>query len=403
MKLFQKLLLTPALLGFITPMTANASETNLMDVSNYSQVDVQVTQDTFKPLSSKNPLLAGGEGLNQNFSSDNDFDVDSFSATTTATFSSNWLFGATDRATDDKTNFVHDYGFELTSTTDGNDAIVMTFDSGSNAPQGDFDVANTQNASAATVLKVDSLTYTRSLGDKLAFFVGGNGAAGSTLYQSACAYGGQTDVLEDCGIRTTNLDEGLGTSFGASFEIMDGLSAAIGYEGQGAEAKGLMTKEATDAFGAQVAYTGDNFGVAVAFSSIENHDAAAGNGIDADRGVTTSSAVSAYYAPQLQNFPSISVGFESSHDDSAAASEDEKSNYFVGLQWEEFGNGSLGASFGSKAPEPENQDPEKMYEVFYSYNYADGITITPLMFVKENAAANVNDETGIFLKTSFSF
>ena len=44
-----------------------------------------------------------------------------------------------------------------------------------------------------------------------------------------------------------------------------------------------------------------------------------------------------------------------------------------------------------------------MYEVFYSYNYADGITITPLMFVKENAAANVNDETGIFLKTSFNF
>ena len=44
-----------------------------------------------------------------------------------------------------------------------------------------------------------------------------------------------------------------------------------------------------------------------------------------------------------------------------------------------------------------------MYEVFYAYNYADGITITPLMFVKENAAANTDDETGIFVKTSFSF
>ena len=401
MKLFQKLLLTPALFGFIAPMTANASEANLMDVSNYSQVDVQVTQDTFKPLSSKNPLLAGGEGLNQNFS--NDFDADSFSPTTTATFSSNFLLGATDRDSGGQaTNFVHDYGFELTSTTNGTDAIVMTFDSGSNAPQSDFDIVNTQNTKSATVLKVDSLTYTRQLGDRVSVFVGGNGAAGSTLYSSACVYGGQTDVLDDCGIRTTNLDEGLGTAFGASFDIFDGLTAAIGYEGEGA-AKGLMTKEATDAFGAQVAYAGDNYGLAVAFSSIENHDANAGNGIDADRGVTTSSAFSAYYSPELENFPSVSVGFESTHDDSAAANTDKTSNYFVGLQWDEFGNGSLGASFGSKAPEKENGDAEKMYEVFYSYNYADGITITPLMFVKENAAANTNDETGVFLKTSFSF
>ena len=404
MKLFQKLLLTPAVIGFLSPITASASETNLMDVSNYSQVDVQVTQDTFKPLSSQNPLLAGGEGLNHNHS--NDYDADSFSATTTATFSSNWLFGATDRATNDKANFVHDYGIELTSTFNGSDALVVGFDSGSNAPQADFDVSNTQTSSGTTELKIDGMSYSRQLGDRVTVFIGGNGAPGSTLYTSACAYGGQTDVLEDCGIRTTNLDEELGASFGASFDLGYGVTAAVGYEGQGgASEKGLMTKEATDAFGAQVAYTGDNFGVAVAFASIENHDTdtATTNDIDNDRGVTTSSAFSAYYSPELQNFPSVSIGFESTHDDSAAANADKTSNYFVGLQWDDLGNGSLGASFGSKAPEPENDDSEKMYEVFYSYNYADGITITPLMFVKENAAANTNDETGIFLKTSFSF
>ena len=94
---------------------------------------------------------------------------------------------------------------------------------------------------------------------------------------------------------------------------------------------------------------------------------------------------------------------ESTHDEAAAASADETSNYFVGLQWDELGQGTLGASVGSKSPTSENNDAEKMYEVFYSYNYADGITVTPLMFVKENAAANTNDETGIFLKTTFSF
>ena len=402
MKLFQKLLLTPAVIGFLSPINVNASEASLMDVSNYSQVDVEVTQDTFKPLSSKNPLLAGGEGLNQ--SNSNDFDGDSFSSTTSAAFYSNFIIGATDRATNDKTNFIHDYGIEITSNISGNDALVIGLESGSNATQLDFDIANTMDAKDSTGLVFNQLSYTRSLGDRVTVFIGQQGTPGSLLYTNACAYGGQTDVLDNCGVATSNIDEGLGASFGASIDIYDGLTAAFGYEGEGGvTTKGLMSKEATDAFGAQIAYTGDNYGVAVAFSSIENHDAQTGNAIDADRGVTTSSALSAYYSPDLENFPSVSVGFESTHDDSAAANDDKTSNYFVGIQWDEIGNGSLGASFGSKAPEKENQDPEKMYEVFYAYNYADGITITPIVFVKENASQTVNDETGIFLKTSFNF
>ena len=143
MKLFQKLLLTPAVFGLLTPIAASASEANLMDVSNYSQVDVEVTQDTFKPLSSKNPLLAGGEGLNQ--SNSNDFDGDSFSATSSAAFYSNFILGATDRATNDKTNFIHDYGVEITSNISGNDALVIGLESGSNSTQADFDIANTMD------------------------------------------------------------------------------------------------------------------------------------------------------------------------------------------------------------------------------------------------------------------
>ena len=44
-----------------------------------------------------------------------------------------------------------------------------------------------------------------------------------------------------------------------------------------------------------------------------------------------------------------------------------------------------------------------MWEAYYAYNYADGITITPVVYVKENAATNVDDETGIILKTTFEF
>ena len=402
MKLFQKLLLTPAVIGFLSPITANASEANLMDVSSYSQVDVEVTQDTFKPLSSKNPLLAGGEGLNQNLS--NDFDGDTFSSTTTAAFTTNFVAGAVSESTShETTNLVYDYGIELTTSFSGDDALVVEMEAGNNTPVTDLDLVNNSN-----ILSIASISYTKQLGDRLTLFVGSGGTSGSLLYTSACAYGGQTDVLDDCGIRSTNLDEELGTSFGASFDIGSGFSAAVGVEGQGDGTKGIFTSQATDAFGGQLAYTGDNFGVAVAFASIENHD---GNNnivaptaiLNNDSSVTTSSALSAYYTPDLENFPSISIGFESSHDNSKAASEDSTSNYFLGVQWDDILDGSLGASVGSKSATLENADAEKMYEVFYSYNYADGITITPMMFVKENKSSLVDDETGIFVKTSFSF
>ena len=396
MKLFQKLLLTPAVLGLFAPIAASASEANLMDVSSYSQVDVEVTQDTFKPLSKKNPLLAGGEGLNQ--SQSNDFDVDSFSATTTADFSSNFYFGSLDKdGTSSATNFVFDYGVVLTSNISENDSLAVELEAGNAGVLTDIDATSNSN-----ILTISGISYTKQFGDKLTVFMGSGGQAGSTLYDPACAYGGQTEVLEDCGVRVTNLDEGLGTAFGAKLDIGSGFSAAFGYEGQNGTKMGIATKESTDAFGGQLAYAGDNFGVALGVSSIENHNATT-NAIDADRGVTTSSSVSAYYQPDLERFPSISVGMESTHDDSAAANADKTTNYFVGVQFDEVGQGSLGAAFGSKAPEKENGDAEKMYEVFYSYNYADGVTITPLMYVKENKAANVNDETGIFLKTSFNF
>ena len=44
-----------------------------------------------------------------------------------------------------------------------------------------------------------------------------------------------------------------------------------------------------------------------------------------------------------------------------------------------------------------------MWEAYYAYNYADGITITPMVYYKEEATSGVDDETGIILRTQFEF
>ena len=43
-----------------------------------------------------------------------------------------------------------------------------------------------------------------------------------------------------------------------------------------------------------------------------------------------------------------------------------------------------------------------MYEAYYVYPVNDGMTITPLVYTIDSGDAT-NDETGIMVKTSFSF
>ena len=395
MKLFQKLLLAPAVIGLLTPMATNASETNYSDVNSYSHNNVDVSLESFKPLSNKNPLLAGGEGLSSGETAQSDFDTDSFSSTTSASFVVNIAAGSVDTGADDE-NLGWNFDWELATSTSytGNDSLDVVLNAGVSKLMPELDMTNSAGVT------VDSISYTTALGEKSTFFVGNGAAAGSSLYNVACVYGAQTDTLSDCGISSANVDEEFGTAAGASFDVGNGFAVALAYEGQGMTSKGLLSDAGADAFGAQVSYSGDSYGISLSWANIENHDS--DNALTGTTGSTQSRGVNAYYTPDLDNFPSISVGFETNHDDTAADSSDQTSHYFVGLQWDEFGDGTLGAAFGSKAPYAENGNAETMYEIFYSYNYADGITITPIFYGKENAGST-QDETGLIVKSTFNF
>ena len=419
MKLFQKLLLAPAALGLFAPIAATASEANLMDVSSYSQVDVEVTQDTFKPLSSKNPLLAGGEGLGQDLS--NDFDGDSFSATTSASFNVNWVIGSVDgrsvnnaavgqESTENEEKIGNNYDWSLSTITSftGNDSLDVTLSAGNGgAHLREMDL--TGNASTTTSdgdVAVDSISYTSTVGDYLTYAVG-FGVDGSVLYNTACVYEGQTNTLSNCGFAASGLDMDFGTNAGLNIDfdsIVEGLQLAIGYEGEGTNSDGLLTDEGADSYGAQLSYIRDTFGVSLTASHTENVADGTQNLVAGDNQTSDVRAINAFVIPQIDGFPSISVGYEWREDNSVANdSQDEFTNYFIGFQFDELGNGTLGAAVGSKEATREDLDAETMWEAYYAYNYADGITITPLVYYKEENTGGVDDETGIILKTSFEF
>ena len=103
---------------------------------------------------------------------------------------------------------------------------------------------------------------------------------------------------------------------------------------------------------------------------------------------------------------SISAGYEVGALQGVTTDDaDETLAYFVGVDTE-VGPGTLGAAYGTYGLQTEaNQSiPDRMmYEVYYSYEVNDGMTITPLIYTVEGSSASDEDETGIMVKTSFSF
>ena len=104
--------------------------------------------------------------------------------------------------------------------------------------------------------------------------------------------------------------------------------------------------------------------------------------------------VNAYYS--LDGGPSLSVGYEVEDPDATA-----EETYFIGITWDEFGPGSFSLGVSTLENYTDAQTELYQYEAAYSYAINDGMTITPGIFIKEGGTAD--DQTGILVKTSFSF
>ena len=380
MKLFKSLLVAPATLGLLAPMSVTANELNINEMSGYSSSEEIQNISDFNPAKEIAETNSRIDGLDAKF---NNFEAGSFSETTTASFSADMAIGAVDGATNEALSTAYGFQIDLNTSFTGEDSLDISIDAGAGATSlGDLDLNSTGDT-----LTVDGVSYTFPLGDKTTVFVGDN-MDGSTLYNTACVYGGHTIQLDDCGNSGAAMAAGLGTAAGASYDFGNGFTAALGYEGQGASTAGLMTKEGRDVFGGQVTYTGDNYGVSVTYSDFENTSSD-----------YTYTALNGYYIPESAgSLPSISFGYETGETDTSGSLD--SSQFMVGLQWDEVGAGTLGAALGTNGLIADNATEYYIYEAFYSYPMNDGMTITPIVFVKETSGT---DETGLMVKTSFSF
>tara|TARA_Y100001968_G_scaffold330960_1_gene384156 strand:+ start:1414 stop:2748 length:1335 start_codon:yes stop_codon:yes gene_type:complete len=444
MKLFQRMLIAPAALGLLAPISTTAFELNLKDFSNYSSSEgiernnfsnLYPSDWAFKALSETaisrgcnvalpktkisrheaaallNNCLANVAELNSQeqlllneFATElttirgrvdgieaqvSQFEAGGFSSTTKADFSADFIVGAVDgSASGEALTFDYQYTIALGTSFTGDDNLSVEIDAGNGGNSATSAILDSNTG--ANVLNVDGISYTFPVGDKITLIVG-DATDVSALYTGACVYSAFTDLLGDCG---TGNSAGVGgpaagkATFAGSYDAGNGFTFAGGISGTSGGTSGVFTKESLDVYGLQAAYSADQWGAAVSYALSETSTTAE----------TTYWGFNAYWTPSdATAFPSISVGYET---EDPSASSSTKDGFFVGLGWDEVGPGSFSLGLGSVANYAESDTEYYQYEASYSYPINDSMTITPGAYIKETSG---DDETGLIVVTNFSF
>ena len=208
MKLFKSLLVAPATLGLLAPMSATANE---------------VTINDFNPAEELAVTNSRVDGLEARM---NNIEAGSFSETTTATFGADFVVGAVDgSSTSEAVTFDYQFGMNLSTSFTGEDSLALTIETG-NAASPSATALDMNGMSDAMTL--DGISYTFPLGDKTTVMVGDSTDV-SALYSTSCVYSAFTDLLSNCGSGTA-AGLGGGSDFTASPNSSSSATIAAAYD-----------------------------------------------------------------------------------------------------------------------------------------------------------------------------
>jgi len=383
MKLFKSLLVAPATLGLLAPMSVTANELNLNDVSGYSSSTEVQNISEFNPAEELAVTNSRVDGLEARF---NNFEAGSFSETTTASFGVDFLVGSVDggdTGVSEATTFDYQMGIGLETSFTGEDSLSATIDIG-NASSVVGGAAGLNFDSTGDRLELDGLTYTFPVGG--ATVMVGDSTDISAVYTGACAYSAFTDYMGNCGTGNSNGVGGSGVTAAMSYAFDSGFSLAGGVSSPQTEILGAGTLSAdpitgdlgTDIWGLEAAYSGDSYAVSVAYSDAES---------------TTYWGINGSYA---FDFATLSAGVESEDADGS----DTATGFMVGISFPEVGAGTLDIGMGTTGNFADSDPEYYIYEASYAYPLNDSVTITPGVAIGETEDG---DLTAVAIKTSFSF
>jgi hypothetical protein len=170
-------------------------------------------------------------------------------------------------------------------------------------------------------------------------------------------------------------------SISAGYDLDNGFSFGLGISADDGETtRGMFTAEGEDIYALNVAYSGDNYGLALAYADVD---------------VATYWGINASYSPD--GFPTISGGYEFGSPDSGK----DTTQFAVGLS-SDLGPGEITVGMGTNGAITDGDEELYAYDVSYTYKFNDGMSFTPFAFIVEGANGG-DDTTGIGAEVGFKF
>ena len=339
MKLFQRLLVAPAALGLMAPVSVNA--------------------DT------------------------------AFTSTTTLSGTSFFTVGSVDDGgddnQDDELHMQYAYGLDLNSSFTGEDLFYAGIETGN--ADGPLDGMDSAVGDEEGYLYLHSLYYSFPVGE-LSVTVGplldqdDVVAATTSQYSDAFRLGSMPFSL--AGAET-------GPGIAVSYAGDNGFVASVSYISEDGDDSsiGIGGDDGDDVATFTVGYNGDGFGGGLVLASNDGDNEAGTGEYDTFGG-------GIYYSPE--SFPAtISITYDTVDADDG---EFDASDFFIGIDYE-VGPGTLSAAYNTMNVEDNDDEDTSGFEVSYTYQINDNISITPGFFNVENDEDD--DDTGIVLETAFTF
>ena len=427
------MLVAGASVSLLAPIAAHASDVvNLEEMNSYSRSTTKkssrLDSKTFiKEVSEDIAILNGRvDGLE---AQQNNFEAGAFSETTTMDGKAIFGIGAVDyseasNTSSEATSSWYTYTMNLNTTFTGDDNLYVRIKTGNHTDWAKTKTYGTYLSSAngnGGELKVDKIWYQFPVGDNNTVWVGPqienyymHGTTPSiyqpvtkqfTLGGNGEAYGASTDTGAGWAYKADNgfaVSSNIGTKSGSSKKDADDNYYNTG----------LLTNETKTSWATQVGYTKPNYSVSALLNIKSNgwsdtyyHTADHGTG---GNGNFSSVGLRGWWRPDNTGTatPSISVGFDTTEYDGAPSSTSNSTAYFVGLNWQDMfqADDRIGLAFGQPTTnESESVDPFA-YEIYYSFNPNDSVTVTPAVFGgTDRNGTSGGDIFGAVVETTFKF
>ena len=426
------MLVAGASLSLLAPVASQASDiVNIEEMDSYARSQSnssRIDSKTFiNEVSEDIAILKGRvDGLE---AQQNDFEAGAFSETTSMDGKAIFGIGAVDYSEASNTNSEavqswYTYTMNLNTSFTGDDNLYVRIKTGNHTDwttsktYGSYLVSGNGNGGT---LKVDKIWYQFPVGDNNTVWGGPrienyymHGTTPSiyqpvtkqfTLGGNGEAYGASTDTGAGWAYKADNgfaVSSNIGTKSGSSKKDADDNYYNTG----------LLTNETKTSWATQVGYTKPNYSVSALLNIKSNgwsdtyyHTADHGTG---GNGNFSSVGLRGWWRPDNTGTatPSISVGFDTTEYDGAPSSTSNSTAYFVGLNWQDMfqADDKIGLAFGQPTTnESESVDPFA-YEIYYSFNPNDSVTVTPAVFGgTDRNGTSGGDIFGAVVETTFKF